>query len=111
MYPQSLFRLAYVNDTLVGYLLLFPYFEDERHRLNIVRLMIDQHHQRQGHGKALLRSALELARSMTPAIEVVRISTLPRNEPALNLYRSFGFIESGMEDGEIALYLELESWR
>jgi hypothetical protein len=39
----------------------------------------------------------------------VRISTKPDNEVALSLYRNVGFVDDGMEDGEIVLWLELEA--
>ena len=41
---------------------------------------------------------------MTPAPDLLRISTLPENEVALGLYLSMGFEIQGTEDGEVALY-------
>ncbi len=109
VYDAAIFRLAYVGNQIVGYLTLYPYTEDDKNYVNVVRLMIDQHHQGSGHGRALLRAGIDHARSMRPKVNLVRISTLPHNEPALALYRSEGFIESGIEENEIALYLDLSS--
>ena len=109
VYPQSLFRLAYLADQPIGYVLLFPYQEAQVHSLNIVRLMVDGRFQGQGHGRALLGQVLELVRTLQPPVRRVRISTLPHNTVALALYRSVGFVEAAdLEAGEVALYLELK---
>ena len=107
VYKESIFRIAYHGEDAVGYLLLFPYVEAELQHVNIVRLMIDQRYQGQGLGKRLLDEAFELIGTLTQQVQIVRISTLPDNETALALYKRAGFVERGIEDGEIALYLSL----
>jgi diamine N-acetyltransferase len=107
VYEDALFRLAFLDDTVIGYLLLFPFDSDRGRMVNVVRLMIDQRFQAQGLGRRLLDTALDWIQTFEPTVEVVRISTLPRNQTALALYERAGFIRSGLEDGEIALYLEL----
>ena len=107
VYKESIFRIAYQDKIPVGYLLLFPYEKDRLQHVNIVRLMIDQKHQGQGLGRSLLHAALQMITSLKPPAKVVRISTLPTNSVAISLYRSHGFIERGMEEGEIALYLTI----
>ncbi len=107
VYKESIFRIACWGEAFVGYVLLFPYVESEQQHVNIVRLMIDQHHQGQGHGKRLLAKSLEFIGALQPAVATVRISTLPENHTALNLYQKMGFVERGMEEGEVALYLSL----
>ena len=107
VYQESVFRIAYSETGPVGYLLVYPYVKSDRPHANIVRLMIDQDHQRQGFGRSLLRESLNLIASFDPKVEVVRISTDPENLPALTLYKSEGFIEHEMEEGEVALYLSL----
>jgi len=109
VYEGSIFRLAYVGDIPVGFLLLYPYSKGHRNFVNIVRLMIDEHHQSKGYGRALLAEALKAIRALQPPAHTARVSTLPENRSALQLYKSAGFIESGMEHGEISLYLELRS--
>lgn len=76
--------------------------------MNIVRLMIDQHHQGGGLGRQLLNQAIADIRILEPPVDVIRISTLPENQIASKLYTSAGFIETGKEEGEIALYLEMD---
>lgn len=109
VYKEAVFRLAYCDDAPVGYLLLYPYDENQIRHVNIVRLMIDQKHQGRGLGRALLEAAIRLIASLQPPAEVVRNSTLPSNTVALALYRSRGFIERGIEDDEIALYLRMDA--
>ena len=107
VYPEATFRLAYLGETIIGYTLLYPYRENDLEYVNIVRLMVDSSFQGKGYGRSLLRLALAEIRSMSPKVDVARISTLPENQIALGLYKSEGFVESGTEDGELALYLEI----
>ena len=106
VYSESVFRLAFSEDAPVGYLLLFPFDSDRGRTVNIVRLMIDQRFQGRGLGRELLQTALRWINTFEPVVNTVRISTLPRNVGALALYESVGFTQSGMEDGEIALYMK-----
>lgn len=107
VYSDALFRLAFSEEALVGYLLLFPYNSDQGRMVNIVRLMIDHRFQGRGFGRKLLETALKWITTFEPAVDIVRISTLPRNITALSLFKSAGFTRRGMENGEIALYLEV----
>lgn len=91
----------------MGYLLLYPFDGDRGRTVNVVRLMIDQRFQGQGLGRQLLLAAVELIRTFEPAVDTVRISTLPRNDVAIRMYQSIGFAREGLEEGEIALYLML----
>lgn len=109
VYDDDIFRLIYRGDEMVGYILIAPFERDERLHLSITRLMIDQRYQRQGLGRATIHAILEWATSFDPRPEVARISAVPENEAALNLYKNEGFVESGIEDGEIALYKPLTS--
>ena len=70
--------------------------------------MIDQHHQGQGLGRELLETGLRWIYTLFADLDAIRISTLPENLAALSLYRSAGFEEQAIEDGEVALYLESE---
>jgi diamine N-acetyltransferase len=107
VYSDALFRLAFAEDALVGYLLVYPYDSDQGRMVNIARLMIDHRFQGRGFGRQLLETALKWITTFEPAVDIVRISTLPRNIPALSLYESAGFTRQGMENGEVALYLEV----
>jgi diamine N-acetyltransferase len=107
VYTDSIFRLAISDGTPVGYVLIYPFDRDGKRIVNIVRLMIDARFQGKGLGRSLLTKTLAFVGLLSPDVETVRISTLPENENALNLYRSEGFVDRGIEDGEIALYREV----
>ena len=75
--------------------------------VNIVRLMLDARFQGRGLGRELLNETLDWISSLAPPVACIRISTLHDNEVALTLYKSGGFQEQGIEEGEIALYREV----
>ena len=104
VWKDALFRVAYSKAEPVGYVLIFPFEDDAERLVNIVRLMIDARHQNRGLGRELLLTTFDWIQTLTPRVNTIRISTLPDNEIALHLYRSMGFTERGVEDGEIALY-------
>lgn len=104
VWKESSFRAAYKDESPVGYVLVFPFTESDQRIVNIVRLMIDARYQGSGLGRALLITTLEWIESFSPVVDKVRISALPENEVALRLYRSEGFEDAGLEDGEVALY-------
>jgi ribosomal-protein-alanine N-acetyltransferase len=70
---------------LVGYFVLLA-AANEAHLLN---LSVAARHQRAGHGRALLREALELARRR--AAGSLFLEVRPSNYPAQILYTRFGF--------------------
>jgi len=104
VYQTAEFRIACIDETPVGYVLVFPFQQQARQLVNIVRLMIDARFQGRGHGRQLLQATLEWIGTFSPAVDTIRIATLPDNAAALSLYKSLGFVEQGIEDGEIALY-------
>ena len=68
---------------------------------NLWRLMIDESCQHRGYGKEAVRLALEFIRSFPcGAAELCWLSYEPENETARELYRSFGFVETGEMDGD-----------
>lgn len=58
----------------------------------ILRLMIDQRHQRQGYGRAAM---LEMIRrlQLVPEVELIGTSHKHENTVASNLYRGLGFVD------------------
>lgn len=100
-------RAARSKGEIVGFVLLYPFELDGRPVVNIVRLLIDRHHQGHGLGRALLDETLALARSLEPRPERIRLSTLPDNDVALRLYRSVGFVEGGTDGPGIVLWLDV----
>ena len=99
----------YDGDTLVGFLMIGfdvdDYWDDApeiaRGNYNLWRLMIDKNHQGRGFGKEAVRLALDFIRTF-PCGEAVYcwLSYEPENRAARQLYRSFGFEETGEMDGE-----------
>ena len=95
-------RVARHDDVLIGYMMIFPFDRDGEKLVNIVRLMIDQRFQGRGLGRKLLIATLEETVFYAP--DRIRISADPANHVALSLYESVGFVQAGMEEGEVALY-------
>ena len=99
----------YENDTLVGFLMVGfdtdDYWSDApiiaRGNYNLWRLMIDRKYQNRGYGKEALRLALEFIKSFPCGkAEYCWLSYEPENVIARQMYRSFGFSETGDMDGE-----------
>ncbi len=109
VWKDSIFRVAFEEGVPVGFILVFPFEDNDKRIVNIVRLMIDGRFQGQGLGRQLLNKTLDWISSFDPEVDLVRISTLPDNNVALSLYKSGGFVERGIESGEVALYIEAES--
>lgn len=107
VWRESIFRIAFEGDVVVGYLLVFPFERETKSIVNIVRLMIDARYQGKGLGGDLLRAALVWVSGFYPRPRSIRISTVVDNTVALSLYKSLGFHEAGIEDGEIALYRDV----
>lgn len=65
------------------------------------RLMIDAKFQGRGYGKEALMLALEFIRTFPCGkVEFCWLSYEPNNKVAQDLYRSYGFVETGEKDGE-----------
>ena len=99
----------YENDTPIGFLMVGfdtdDYWDDAplvaKGNYNLWRLMIDREYQNQGYGKEAIRLALEFIKSFPCGkAEYCWLSYEPENEVARQLYRSFGFVETGEMDGE-----------
>ena len=76
---------------------------------SIWRLMIDKRYQNRGFGREAMRLALDFIRTWPCGkAELCELSYEPENEIARNLYRAFGFRETGDMDGdEIIAVLKL----
>ena len=99
----------YENDTPIGFLMVGfdtdDYWDDAplvaKGNYNLWRLMIDREYQNQGYGKEAIRLALEFIKLFPCGkAEYCWLSYEPENEVARQLYRSFGFVETGEMDGE-----------
>ena len=76
----------------------------ERHQaLTIFHLLIDEHQQRRGYGRAALQLLLELSRR-SEGCESLRLAVNPENVGAITLYKSAGFEVTGTDaDGELQM--------
>mgnify|MGYP000044178988 FL=1 len=117
---------AYVNPTLVplaiydaamrgsdpppGSMVGFTMYEVATGVGFILRLMIDQNHQRKGYGCAAMREVIRRLK-LNPDVEMVATSHQRDNEAAANLYRSLGFVEwdeEWLKGHETEVFLRLE---
>jgi diamine N-acetyltransferase len=102
--PECVPLAIYAGETAVGFA-MYALDQDDGNYW-IYRLMIDAHHQGQGHGRAALRELVALLREL-PDCDKIMISVVPENEVAFELYRSEGFVETGeLVDDEVVLCLE-----
>ena len=69
--------------------------------------MIDQKFQGRGYGRATVREVVRRLKLM-PEIEFIGTSVAHGNIAAEQLYRSLGFVESGLKVDDRELYLKLD---
>ncbi len=99
----------YKNDLPIGFLMI-GYGADSswdkapaiaQNNYDIRRLMIDTKYQGRGYGKKAIKLALEfISTSPCGKAKYCWLSYEPENKAARDLYRSFGFVETGEKDGE-----------
>ena len=99
----------YENETPVGFLMIGFDVDDDwddapaiaKGNYNLWRLMIDKACQGRGFGKEAVQLALDFIKTFPCGkAEYCWLSYEPENEAARQLYRSFGFSETGEADGE-----------
>ena len=99
----------YENETPVGFLMIGfdidDYWDDApsiaKGNYNLWRLMIDKACQGRGFGKQAVQLALDYIKTFPCGkAEYCWLSYEPENEAARQLYRLFGFSETGDTDGE-----------
>jgi diamine N-acetyltransferase len=111
-YQPDLYALPYgiyADDTLIGFVMTFHLDkEGDPATIWIMRFMIGSQHQGKGFGKAALLYVLDFLKR-SGAYDKVRLSYVPDNEVAKNLYLSLGFVEEGLnpEWGEVVARYEL----
>jgi diamine N-acetyltransferase len=98
-YEKHLLPLAvYDGETMVGFVM----FSKERHPqwgYWIIRLMVDEAHQRKGYGRATIKEVLRRLGEWPDCAEVF-ISEVPDNVVAARLYESLGFVKTGEVAGD-----------
>lgn len=106
--PSSKPYAIYSDDIMIGFALFDeePYPEDGY--FWIVRLMVDEKYQGKGYGKAGLAAILQKQKE-NPSCTKIRISHVPDNTVANQLYKAFGFQETGeVIGGETVLELYIK---
>ena len=97
----------YVDDEPVGFIMYCINYGHSRFQGFIARLMVDEHHQGKGCGRAAMIQLLEMLRA-NERIQQVGISYEPHNKVAQALYASLGFVEPGeIIDGETLALLKI----
>jgi RimJ/RimL family protein N-acetyltransferase len=92
--PSKIILLAESSKTIIGSVTFEAgNFRRISHRGNL-GLAVVEAWRRRGVGTALLRALLKWAES-NPALEKVCLDVFAINEPAIRIYRQFGFIEEG----------------
>ena len=93
---------------MVGYVMVIYDYDEQTY--NIWHMMIDRREQGRGYGRAAMERALEyIRRKPFGDSGRVLLTCSPENEPAMKLYRSMGFAETGRRDeDEIELSLTLQ---
>ena len=107
----------YDGKTPVGFMMIgydsADYWEDTpdiaRGNYSLWRLMIDENYQKKGFGREAVGIGLDFIKSFPCGkSEYCWLSYEPENEVARQLYRSFGFVETGDKvGGEIIAVLKL----
>jgi len=107
----------YDGNRAVGFLMIGfdtdDYWENPpeiaKNNYSLWRLMIDEHYQHKGYGKEAVKLALDFIRTMPCGkAEYCWLSYEPENINAREIYRSFGFCETGeMDEEEIIAVLKL----
>jgi len=93
---MSSFYVAYLDDTLIGYVGLWKVLEEA----HITSVTIRKEYRGQGYGRILVSFILSLAANsgLTEATLEVRES----NAPAIHLYETMGFQRTGLRKGYYA---------
>lgn len=107
VYQDAIFKLASFNGEIVGYLLLYPFVENDIRIINFVRIAIHHEYQGRGYGKALLGSAADLALELFPDAKRFKICVFPENRHAIYIYKKFGFVQEGEEGKELSFFMNI----
>jgi diamine N-acetyltransferase len=105
--PESVPLAIYDGDTMVGFVMYHP----EDYGLSkiwfIERLMVGQHFQGKGYGRAGMEALIARLKAI-PGYNAILISFIPDNAAAQKLYVSLGFKDTGeIEEGEVVYRLAI----
>lgn len=98
VYKETAFPFAiYADDKPVGFIMLGYY--ESRKQYTLWKFLIDKEQQSKGYGKEALKQGIAYLKERLDAKEIFTGVSLG-NERAKHLYRSVGFVETGLiEDG------------
>jgi diamine N-acetyltransferase len=101
--PRAWFRAIYVDETPVGFVMLYDDAEAEEYFL--WRLMVDADHQGKGYARQALDLLIDYVRTRPGASEL-RSSYVEGDDGPAEFYRRYGFVPTGdMEESEIEITL------
>jgi diamine N-acetyltransferase len=106
VWPAARPRLVRHEGEAIGFIMTFPFEQDGRAALNLVRIMIDRRFQRRGLGRAAMERLLDESR--TEGFSLMTLSVLPDNRAAISLYQELGFRNVGVEGGELRFERDLD---
>jgi diamine N-acetyltransferase len=97
----------YDGDVPVGFLMIGYNLSHPRTQGYVIRLMVDEQHQKKGYGTFGMNWILDHYRQ-DERIKGIGISYEPENDVARKLYASLGFVETGEVDhGEVVAELQI----
>lgn len=97
----------YDEENPVGFLMIGYNFSHPRVQGYVIRLMVDEHHQKKGYGTFGMNWILDHYR-MDERIKRIGISYEPGNDVARQMYASLGFVETGeIDHGEVVAELQM----
>lgn len=88
--PLATYFLADFNGEIVGYIGIYKVLDEA----DIVKIAVDKKVRRQGVAKSLLAYVINYA-TLT-GIEAITLEVNAKNIPAIELYKSFGFMQNGL---------------
>ncbi|MFM9282266.1 GNAT family N-acetyltransferase [Paenibacillus jiagnxiensis] len=92
--PGKLALIAEAQEEMIGFLDFHNGHKIRNKHQGTLAMNVAQKYRNQGIGKALLSSLLDWA-ERSPLIEKVALEVVTENYPAIQLYRSLGFMEEG----------------
>ena len=100
------FRAIYVDETPVGFVML--YLDREQPVYFMWRLMVDEHQQKKGYARQAMHLVIDFVRTLPNATELF-VSYVPGEGSPGAFYEKLGFVDTGnVHDGEIVMRLALE---
>lgn len=93
----------YADDAMVGFV-MHAYVERTTTMFWINGFLIDAAYQQRGYGKAALAEIVSYIKNRFAHCEEIRLTVYPQNHVATQLYRGFGFMETGEMMGEEMVY-------